>query len=161
MFTKNLILFLTLCYLGCAGQKESDYQKNFALKALVDNRNNSQLNPTTSCLERMSAMQICAGTSPEFSAFTLTETVFISAISRNQFTNYTDYCNQTLVNDPYKNQSDSLKVCFLKCDASYWQTRRNLNICNETFTSMVQGSFTDNGTILCKRNCVTPTNNIP
>lgn len=161
MLLKSLLLILLLSNLACSEQKESDYKKTFFLKALVDNSNKSQLNPQTTCQENITAMQSCASTASEFSSFTLTETIFVSTISSRRYVTYTDYCNNLIVNEPYKNQSDSLKVCFLKCDLSYWQTRRNLNICNESFASMIQGSFSDSGTTSCKRNCISPTNNNP
>jgi len=161
MLTKILLILLLFFNLVCSEPKESDYQKTFLLKTLVDNSNKSQLNPLTTCQESITAMQLCANTALEFSSFTLTETIFVSTISSRRYITYTDYCNNLIANEPYKNQSNSLKECFFKCDLSYWQTRRNLNICTESFASMIQGSFSDSGTTSCKRNCISPTNNNP
>jgi hypothetical protein len=161
MLIRFFLVFSLILSLYCSSEKKYTYDEIFILKAILDNASKPQANPVTTCQSTMSAMQTCAATAPEFSLFTLTESIFAATISSNKYTTYSDYCSNAVINDPYKNMSNSVKECFFKCDSSYWQTRKNLNICNSAFSTMLTGSFSDTGTNSCKRNCTSATNNFP
>ncbi|MBK6607449.1 MAG: hypothetical protein IPG24_18705 [Leptospiraceae bacterium] len=161
MFFKITLIFIFLFQISCANENKKSYQDLYALRILLETATKAKPDPVATCQSGMIAMQNCAATAPEFSSFTLTETIFIGSITFNKFLTYSDYCNETVKNDPYRTMSDSLKECYLKCDISYWKTRKNLNICNVSYKTMFEGSFSDSGTSNCKRNCVLPTNNTP
>jgi hypothetical protein len=158
----KIILLAALAFLiSCAHKNEKNYQDLFALRILLEAATKPKPNPAATCQSTLTTMQTCAATAPDFSSSTLTEPILSSTISSGKFFTYADYCNNTLVNEPYKSMSDSLKDCYFKCDTSYWQTRKNLNICSSSFATMFNGNFTDTGTLNCKRNCFTATNNQP
>lgn len=161
MFFKITLIFVFLFQISCAHKNEKSYQDLYALRILLETATKAKPNPVATCQSGMIAMQNCAATSPDFSSFPLTESFFIGIISSNKFFTYSDYCNDTVKNDPYRTMSDSMKECYFKCDTSYWQTRKNLNICNVSYESMFKGSFSDSGTSNCRRSCVLPTNNTP
>ncbi|MBP7280158.1 MAG: hypothetical protein KBA66_01180 [Leptospiraceae bacterium] len=160
MVLKSLLLLITLFILTCEGKK-SEYKDLYTLKTLVDNAYKSQTNPQTACETSTATMQTCAASSPEFSALTLTETIFISTFTSNQYTTYSAYCTNKINSSFFSNQSDARKECNLKCETTYWQTRINLNTCTASFPTMLNGLFGDSGFSSCVVNCATPTNNNP
>ncbi len=159
MLIRILLLIAFLFQISCAHKNEKNYEDLFRLRILLEIATKPKPNPVATCQSTLITMQTCATTAPEFSSLTLTEASFTATISVNKYFTYADYCNNAIVNDPYRTMSDSLKECYFKCDTSYWQTRKNLNICSTAFQTMFTGNFADSGTNSCKKNCSSSTNN--
>ena len=161
MLCRIVLIFSFLFYISCAQKNEKNYQDLFRLRILLESATKAKPNPVATCQSSLTAMQACVATATEFSSSTLTETTLSATISFNKYFTYADYCNNSVINDPYRSMSDSLKECYFKCDTSYWQTRKNLNICTGSITTLTSGIFNDSGTTNCKRNCSSPTSNTP
>ncbi|MBK8394794.1 MAG: hypothetical protein IPL26_06045 [Leptospiraceae bacterium] len=157
MYFKILILLLSYFLVNCSGETKTKYKDTYTLKVIFDNAIKPQANPLSACQNTATTMQVCADIS---FATTFTEAAFISLLSSNAYSTYTGYCN-SLILGQYKDLSDSLKECFFTCDTNYWQTRKNLNSCNNSFAIMVVESLNNSTVISCKRNCSTSTNNNP
>lgn len=160
MLIRIILIFLSILFLTCSEEKKNHDKELFTLKILLDNFSKPP-EPVLSCQDTMKAMELCAANAPEFSTFPLTEDFFVSMLSEKKYTNYEEYCSNLVKSDMYKNQSDSLKECNFKCTTSYWQTRKNLNICNDSLVTMSSGMKDDSGTISCFRNCIMWINNNP
>jgi hypothetical protein len=169
MFFKITLIFIFLFQISCANKNEKSYQDLYALRILLETATKAKPNPQAACIrDAMRSEEACIATAPEFSSFTLTETIFIGSItfSTGNFTTYSDLCANNLYMYPLPtnyvtNNSDAIRECFFKCDSSYWKTRKNLNICSGTSTVMLSGIGNDSGTSNCRRNCFSSTNNTP
>ena len=151
-------------FLHCAKEDETkDYQRTYTLKVIYDLATKPKPNATQACVDSFTAAQNCiAVTTP-----TITETTLL--FSLNPTTRYTTY-QTSCVNNSYifplspdfqQSISESARECFFRCDASYFNTRRNQNLCNSSIQTILTGLGTDTGTSNCRRNCVSVSNNNP
>ncbi|HMV41942.1 MAG TPA: hypothetical protein PK079_03380 [Leptospiraceae bacterium] len=160
-----LTVFIILSFSFCSKSNEKDYKDLYALRILLVTATTPRANPQQACIDAMRAEEACIVTASD-SGGLVNETNFSFQISSGRFTTYSDLCANNLYMYPLPanfvtNNSDSLRECYFRCDRSYWQTRKNLNICTGTIAAMTAGIGTDSGTSTCKRNCISVTNNAP
>lgn len=165
MLKKISLTLLIILQFYCAKENEKDYKDLYSLRILLIAATTPKANPQQSCIDAMRAQETCILTASD-SGGSINETNWSFLLSSGKYTTYSDLCANNLYMYPLSanfvtSNSDAVRECIFKCDRSYWQTRKNLNICTGSITTMTTGIGTDSGTGNCKRNCFSPTNNTP
>lgn len=166
MFFRILSIFAFLFSFSCGQKNEKNNQDLFALRVLLETATKAKPNPQQACIDAMRSDEACILTASDVTTGSITETTLSFQLSSGKYTTYSDLCANNLYMYPLPanfvtNNSDAIRECYFKCDRSYWQTRKNLNICTGTTITMTSGIFNDSGTTNCKRNCSSATSNIP
>jgi hypothetical protein len=160
------ILLIFVFSISCAQKNGKSYQDLFRLRILLETATKAKPNPQQACIDAMRANENCIVTASDVTASFITEANLSFQLSSGKYTTYSDLCSNNLYMYPLPanfvtTNSDAIRECYFKCDRSYWQTRKNLNICTGTTITMTSGIFNDSGTTNCKRNCSSPTSNTP